>query len=73
LRGRRDGIADGWQKKPSTYSRAALTQSGRDVGDAFFVSDVVQTEDTVNFWEGNTVHVCGPFDSPLATEIDIVE
>ena len=54
-------------------SPEALTQSSRNVSDAFLISHVVEAKDTVNCRQGFAVHVCWPFDPSFATKVDIVE
>ena len=53
--------------------RWLLTQCCWNVGDALLVGHVVETKDTVNFGQRRAVYMGWPYDSSLATEIDIVQ
>ena len=48
-----------------------LTQSSRNIGDAFLVGHVVQTKDPVNLWQWNVVYEGRPFNPSFAAKIDI--
>lgn len=56
-----------------SHGRRARTQSCRYIGDALLIGHTVETKDAVDFWEGSSIHVRGPLDSPLTTEVGIVK